>query len=182
MTSGTPGAAAPTGRGSRPPPRASSEIARRGRRRSIERPTLTAWTTARLMPGTGTMTRSSRCGARTTRSGRDGELAARGAYWRLMNSIIATRIGITITTRTRRRRTSRRGRRRRRRRSARAPKALIAEPPAASRRSAPRASGGPCPIWPIVKATNTPTAYSGIRALVMPPKATSRLIAAIAAA
>ena len=66
---------------------------------AIERPTLTAWTTARLSAGTGTTTRSSRCGGGTTKSSRTASCWLDALYWRWMNSIIATRIGMRMTTR-----------------------------------------------------------------------------------
>jgi len=46
----------------------SSEMRTARTSSAIERPTLTAWTTARLMPGTGTTTRSSRRGPGRTAS------------------------------------------------------------------------------------------------------------------
>ena len=51
---------------------------------------MTAWTTARLSPGIGTTTRSSRWGGGDDLVGPDRELrAVDAAYWRLMNSISA---------------------------------------------------------------------------------------------
>ncbi len=64
-----------------------------------ERPTLIACTVARSSPGIGTTTRSSRIGGPTIRSGRTASSALERPYWRLMNSIIATRSGTRITTR-----------------------------------------------------------------------------------
>ena len=123
---------------------------------AIDRPTLTAWTTARLMPGTGITTRSSRCGASATKSRRIASSCRDAWYWRWMNSIIATRIGIRITTRyapstnltltTTTRTTAVRT----------APNALTAarqtQPDSRTRRQ-----WMTIPIWLSVKHTNTPT-------------------------
>ena len=106
----------------------------------------------------------------------DRELRADARYWRLMNSIIATRIGMTTAT------------------SSdvgalaisdddgddagqHAAEAVDRQPPAPAATLARAASGGPCPPWLIVNDTNTPTEYSGMRAVVLPPKTTSRAIA-----
>ena len=62
------------------------------------RPKLTAWTTARLMPLTGMTTRCSRCGPAITRSVAHVARAPGASYWRRMNSIIATRIGMRTST------------------------------------------------------------------------------------
>ena len=119
----------------------------------------------------GTTTRSSRLGRPTTRSVADRRAgAATASYWRWMNSIIPTRIGMRITTRyapstnftlTTTTRTTP---------VSTAPKALIAEPPAASRTPVTVSQWRTMPIWLSVKHTNTPTEYSGISAWSSPPK------------
>ena len=58
-----------------------------------------AWTTARFIPGIGTITRSSRARCPDDQVGRDPEFTSGLGDWRLMNSIIPTRSGTRMTTR-----------------------------------------------------------------------------------
>ena len=125
---------------------------------AIERPTLTAWTTARLMPGIGTTTRSSRCGRLEDEVRADGQLAPRRAvlavdeeHHRDEERDRGSRPG------RRRRRTSRRRRRRGRRRSGRAPKPLMRQPPPPAGLADRRSQCRTMPIWLSVKQTKTPT-------------------------
>src|SRR4051812_9766377 len=137
----------------------------------MDRATLIARTVARLSDGIGTMARSSRNGALTTYPGRSARWRADAAYWRLMNSMMPTRVGIRITTRY-------------------APPANFSNTTIASTtavRIVPRAliairrhhpgsrlrrQWRTMPPWLNVKHTNTPTEYSGMSSVVTPPKAT----------
>ena len=133
-------------------------------------PNITAWTTARLMPLTGMITRCSRWGRSNTRSSRTASSFDCESYWRRMKSMMPTRVGIMITTRkapstnftdvTTTAITP----------VSTAPTALIA-----SRYRQPgsrvRSQWRTMPVCEIVKSMNTPTAYSGISAWVEPPPA-----------
>src|SRR3954454_8923908 len=66
---------------------------------AMDRATLAAWTTARFNAGMGTTTRSSRWGIGTTTSSRIASARAAAEYWRLMKTMIATSVGMRITTR-----------------------------------------------------------------------------------
>ena len=60
------------------------------------RPTFTAWTTARLMPLTGTTTRWRRCGRRISASVATRSSASWERYCRFTHTITPTMAGITI--------------------------------------------------------------------------------------